>query len=294
MRLKPILTVASVIVSLFVADRVATAALDRLTLHSDYRLSQLYAGKIDADVVVFGSSRAIHMLDPGKLSAATGVKVYDIGLNRIDAATEQVFVEDYLSHNPKPKLVILEVSNLNWADSAAAEYAMYSRHSPALAKKLDSESTSILPWRHIFSSYAYNGQLIWRVMLGLKSRNDQQGSPLNQKITPAVVEAFAKRKWNYDAQPAKLETLKRTVQALESQGVRTELVLAPFHSSTLGGWHTRYVTTLKQAFPGRAIHDYALSVPGDAGYSDPLHLNAAGREAFAPSLAKLIDESVPR
>lgn len=291
MRAKPLLTVAGLILLVFAADRLASVALDALMLRSDYRLSRLYAGKIDADVVAFGSSRAIHMLDPAKLSARAGVKVYDLGLNRIDMGTEEIFIRDYLAHNPKPKLVLLEVSNLNWADSAAGEYSAFADQSPALGAKLDSEQKSLFPWRHIFHTYTFNGDLIWRVMIGLKGHGDQEGSPLNQTITPSVVEAFRKRNWVFDAQADKMAILQDTVRALEAKGVKVELVLAPIHSSVLGPWRPKYVADLQTAFPGRVIHDFSTAAP-DAGFSDPLHLNAPGREAFAPSLAQVIKAGV--
>jgi hypothetical protein len=293
MRAKPLLTVAGLVLLVFATDRLGSLALDKLMLRSDYRLSRLYAGKIDADVVAFGSSRAIHMLDPAKLSALSGAKVYDVGLNRIDMGTERIFVEDYLAHNPKPKLVLLEVSNLNWAESAAGEYSAYADQSPALGAKLDSEQKGWFPWRHIFHSHTYNGDLIWRVMIGLKGHGDQEGSPLNQAITPSVIEAFRKRHWVFDAQPDKMATLQQTVRAIEAKGVRVELVLAPFHSSVLGDWRPKYVADLQKAFPGREIHDYSTGV-ADVGFSDPLHLNALGRESFAPDLAGLIKSDLQR
>jgi hypothetical protein len=68
--------------------------------------NRIVQGRIDADVVVSGSSRAQTHYDPRPLSQALGRSVYNIGLNGSQTDMQLARLKTYLRHNRKPQMVI--------------------------------------------------------------------------------------------------------------------------------------------------------------------------------------------
>jgi hypothetical protein len=68
--------------------------------------NRIVQGRINADVVISGSSRALTHYDPRLLGQALGRSVYNIGLNGSQTDMQLARLKTYLRHNRKPQLVI--------------------------------------------------------------------------------------------------------------------------------------------------------------------------------------------
>lgn len=69
-------------------------------------MNRIMSGKVNADVVISGSSRALSHYDPRLIQQATGLTAYNIGMNASQIDFEKVMLDAYLAHNTKPRLVI--------------------------------------------------------------------------------------------------------------------------------------------------------------------------------------------
>lgn len=68
--------------------------------------NRIVQGRIGADVIISGSSRALTHYDPRLLAQALGRSVYNIGLNGSQTDMQLARLKTYLRHNRKPELVI--------------------------------------------------------------------------------------------------------------------------------------------------------------------------------------------
>lgn len=71
-------------------------------------LSKLYSGTINADIVIFGSSRTMLHLDPAVIESATHLTTYNLAKDGTNIYQSFFTLEEYLLHNKRPKLIIFE------------------------------------------------------------------------------------------------------------------------------------------------------------------------------------------
>lgn len=71
--------------------------------------NDLYGGKIDSDMVVYGSSRAWVHIDPSLLSKRLGYSSYNLGINGHNFWLQYYRHQTLLKYNKKPKYIIMSV-----------------------------------------------------------------------------------------------------------------------------------------------------------------------------------------
>lgn len=68
--------------------------------------NDLYAGRIESDIVIYGSSRALKHINPEKIEEAFGVPAYNLGINGHSIYSQLYRHHLLLKYNRKPKLII--------------------------------------------------------------------------------------------------------------------------------------------------------------------------------------------
>jgi hypothetical protein len=68
--------------------------------------NRIVNGKINADIVISGSSRALTHYDPRLIEEPTGLAAFNIGLNGSQTDMQLARLKTYLRHNKKPSLLI--------------------------------------------------------------------------------------------------------------------------------------------------------------------------------------------
>lgn len=63
-------------------------------------------GRVHADVLVNGSSRALSHYDPRIIENVTGLKAFNIGMNASQIDWQLVMLRNFLKHNSKPRIVL--------------------------------------------------------------------------------------------------------------------------------------------------------------------------------------------
>jgi hypothetical protein len=82
------------------------SGLRRITVSKFGSLNQVMAGKVNADIIISGSSRALNHYDPRIIQKLTGMSAYNIGMNASQIDLELAVLKTYLEYNAKPTLVI--------------------------------------------------------------------------------------------------------------------------------------------------------------------------------------------
>ena len=71
--------------------------------------NEIFAGKINSDIVILGSSRAKGHFNPKIITSATGLSCYNLGIGAGKTILEEAMWESLLKYNRPPKIVIQNV-----------------------------------------------------------------------------------------------------------------------------------------------------------------------------------------
>ncbi len=69
----------------------------------------IYQGNIEADIAVYGSSRAWTHFDPRILEDSLGLQVYNLGIDGHNFRLQYLRHKEYLAHNRKPRFILMSV-----------------------------------------------------------------------------------------------------------------------------------------------------------------------------------------
>ena len=97
---------AIVVVLIFVMNAMITSGLRRLRTSAFGASNQIMEGKVNAQIVVSGSSRALAHYDPRRIEAVTGRTAFNLGRNGAQTDMQVAFLKAYLAHNRKPEIVV--------------------------------------------------------------------------------------------------------------------------------------------------------------------------------------------
>ena len=101
-----ILFFGMMIVLTFMMNYAVSSGLRRIRTSSFGAWNELMQGRINADIIISGSSRATYHYDPRTIEASTGLTAFNIGRVGTQTDVQLAVLKAYLEHNRKPKLVI--------------------------------------------------------------------------------------------------------------------------------------------------------------------------------------------
>jgi hypothetical protein len=144
--------------------------------------NRVMSGRVNAEIVISGSSRAYGDYDPQVIREITGKSTFNLGQNGSHTDVQLAVLKCYLKHNVKPRLV---VQNLDMHSSvltpqeeinAQAEYVTYIGEEE-LYRTLLRINPNVWKWRHI-PLYGYvvdDMSLTWLLFLrGLSGLNEKE------------------------------------------------------------------------------------------------------------------------
>jgi hypothetical protein len=94
------------VVLAFVINAVITSGLRRIKTSAFGALNQMMEGKVNAQIVITGSSRAAAHYDPRAIKAITGRTAFNLGRNGSQTDMQVALLKAYLAHNRKPEIVV--------------------------------------------------------------------------------------------------------------------------------------------------------------------------------------------
>lgn len=90
----------------FMLNAVIDSGLRRINTSSFGVSNRIVDGRINADILITGSSRALTHYDPRIIEALTGLSAFNIGSNGSQTDMQLARLKTYLRHNKKPLLLI--------------------------------------------------------------------------------------------------------------------------------------------------------------------------------------------
>lgn len=168
------------------ADLILSSALKKTGLcEGEYEVwEDIYQGRIDADIAVYGSSRAWVHIDPAVLQQHTGLSAYNFGIDGHGVWLQQLRHQEYQRHNPAPRVIILSLDFFIFSREKNALYN-YEQFLPYLRENKNLRQIS--NWYSVFSEadfslpfYRYLGQ--WKLIVKyLESRLAQSSEPYRRR-----------------------------------------------------------------------------------------------------------------
>ena len=90
----------------FAMNAMITSGLRRVKTSQYGASNQIMQGKVNAQIVVTGSSRAASHYDPRIIQAAVGLNAFNLGRNGSQTDMQLAVLRAYLEHNRKPEIAI--------------------------------------------------------------------------------------------------------------------------------------------------------------------------------------------
>lgn len=284
-----------------------TWSLRRVNIGDLGAFNHAMQGRVNADIVVSGSSRAFRHYDPRVLARITGLSVFNLGLNASQIDLQLGVFKEYLRQNKKPRILIQNLDIQSFILTKPGDIFDPARYIPYLGETeiystLDRIDGRIWRWRYL-PLYAYATEdttFTWMVgfqtAIGVGSRE-----PCYDGFSPV------EKSWSNDfdlfkrAHPNGIDvyidlggiaTLKSLVELCRRENIRLILVYSPQYLEMIG--LTRNRTEIFGLFAsisqqnGINFLDYSRSTISEnkENFYNSQHLNKRGAEMFSEDLAQ--------
>jgi hypothetical protein len=287
------ITLLLAVVVFFVGDRIGGRILDNLLYRSPQRFPTLYSGRFDADTVVIGNSRGLNMLDWPFAEQESDTSIINLSHNAMPPQIARAIFADYLEHNPKPKRLVIEVSNVTTptAEGTMLDYKPFWGRSDRLRNLGKAFSPLTAAACRVTHLYQYNSEMFLRAMSYLASGNTDQNAGMRMMIPPALVEETeAMEPIELTADPQEVEALRGLVDDARAAEVDVQLVLAPYlpaYAARISNLD-EFVNDMSEAL-GQEVQDSSRSLDATDEFADRVHMNPKGTRKFTQ---QLIDQGI--
>ena len=267
--------------------------------------NRLVQGRVPADLVITGSSRALVHYDPRVLSAATGLSAFNLGRNGSHTGLQLAVLRTHLRHHPAPRLV---VHNLDLHSLASppeihdpGQYLPY-LDEPDIYAEVSAVHPAAWAWRHVplLGHAVADPRLHWIDGLARLAGFERRDT---------LIAGFAPRAWSWTGEFDRFaarasvgyevarddrgrDQLAALLRLCRERGIDVILVFSPEYAAVRPLQLNRAaivaeISALSTA-AGAPLWDFSDSPLCDDRrlFYNSQHLNAAGAEAFSRELAR--------
>lgn len=285
-------------------DRTFTFGLRRIKTSEFGASNAVMSGRVNAQIVISGSSRALVHYDPRIIHDITGLSAFNLGRNAAQTDMQWAFLKAYLEHNAEPDLVIHNLDPYSFVVSrevfGPAQYLPY-LDDQAIYQALLKINSSVWKWKHVpLYGYAVEDMnFTWvkalKGLVGWDPREDfyRGYNPRDLKWTGDFerYKAMNSRGVKVEIDPEAVRLVEELVQTCQSRGIQVILVFAPEYAEMQSLTLNRNEIFGKFREISERFHapfwDYSRSTlcqQRDLFYNSQ-HLNRRGAETFSRDLA---------
>lgn len=295
---------AIIVVLAFAMNAMITSGLRRTKTSLFGVENQIMEGKVNAQVLIAGSSRAIAHYDPRVFESITGHTAYNVGRNGAQTDMQVAFLKAYLAHNQKPQVVIFNLDAFTFVTSRdvfdPVEYTPY-LYDPTLYDALRKINPGIWKSKYI-PLYGYvveDMNFSWvRGLRGFFGWNPKEDFFLGfNPRTKQWTDDFARMKENnpngvrFEIQPRGISVIQDLIRTCQQNGIQLIFVYSPEYSEMQALEKDRpevfkLFHDLSQQFnvPFWDYSDWKYSSDRDF-FQNSQHLNSTGAEVFSEEVA---------
>ncbi|MGF1485298.1 MAG: hypothetical protein ACFBZ8_13155 [Opitutales bacterium] len=284
------LTIALVL--FFAGDRLGALALDAIASNSKNRFSRLYAGQAETEILMIGNSRGVNAIFSPSTQKRTGLRAFNLSYNGMGVQVVEAVLKDYLEHNPPPKLLLLEVTNLADNRSLLLNLKQFTGRSERLADLMRETYPKVYYESELSHLYRYNNEFFLRSLYHL--RQDDQWWINRYSMSEEAARAFEPDPAAFasfvNIPEAHWAALESVVDLYRARGVDVRLLLSPYFPKYIAtdANFEKFRADVKTWAAERNLEvlDYAAAVAGWKNFADPLHLNERGSELLLEQLIR--------
>ena len=296
---------AFIVALAFALDAFIGFGLRRASTGDFGEWNRIVGGRINADIIVSGSSRALTHYDPRLLTSATGLSAYNIGLNGSQTDMQLARLKTYLRHNRKPLLLIHNLDAFSFQVSHGGvfdpvQYVPYLGE-PDLYEALERIDADTWKARHLplYGYAAQDTRFGWLVGLGRWLRPSAEPTHFEgyKPRDTAWTGEFDRFRADHpagvsiDVEPAGVAQMEELLRLCAAHGIRVVLAYSPEYREMQALTTNRAEIFARFAALSRQYHATLLDFSDSPISSRPTffynsqHLNAAGAEIFTRELA---------
>lgn len=257
----------------------------------------------DAELLVIGSSRARHHVDPDVLGARLHLHGYNAGANGQDFLYSLMFLDLWRPRHPAPKLIVMTLDPttlLHREDEVqGTNVASYYRDQSQIVREFQDLRGPLERWKQLSALYRLNGKILPVLKNALLEDqpigNGFVGLPGQLQSAPVTPTDLQKERAEAVEPPwdLKMRYLNQLILHCRAEGTRLVLVHPPRLQPDLSSaelWHA-HIQKLLSPWPEVRFLDYTTPplqrslVSDPALFADPAHLNRAGAQIFSQLLA---------
>jgi hypothetical protein len=302
-----------VVMLIFVLNTVIKTGLRSIKTSQFGVSNSIVQGKINADIVITGSSRALSHYDPRAIQAATGHTAFNLGRNGSQTDMQVAVLKTYLKHNRKPEVVIHNLDAFSFVTTREvydpAQYLPYLGETDIYAA-LQHVNKSVW-WKSKYLplyGYAANDMRFnWLLgLIGFFGWSPHENFVLG--FNPRAgkwTEDFEKFRAMYpegvriEIEPAGISDMEELIRICQEKGIRLILVYSPEYREMQSLTQNRAeifgrFRELSRRY-GVPLWDFSNWEYSDdrANFCNSQHLNAEGAELFSTDLARRLADELP-
>ena len=292
---------------MFVIDRAGGAAMAYFFEREPLGDAAAFSHAIEnpkEDILIYGSSRALHTYDPRVFQQATGMSCFNCGRNASTIIYHAAILSSAISQpDHKPKAIILDLTpkELSWRGGEDGNdilagmilpYVEKNKQFEAMAKDLFPKE---LLKAKVSKLYPYNSMILSIIRNYSKKGNDNiqgyqplQGSKVEAKpptITMnAEIDKYAKDKLEY------------FVKSVTDLHIPLFVIVSPIYLKKYAPTESLKVSKQILDKYGVPMWDYEFDTAyvKQALFYDNVHMNTKGAELFSAAIAKRVEEALKK
>ena len=277
----------------FMAEKGSCFLLNKTkNLQADKRLEYVLEGKMNKDIVIFGSSIGAGNILAGEIEKAQNLKTYNLSYHGSDAIFHKFLLETLLKFNEVPEKVILVIDNPFYFKKKALTFRNdalkpLSQYSYINNKLIENDQNSF------YSKFLYLGRLN-KDMIHFKPKEKNQENPLddfgsqpllNLKKHPTSI-ASTENSYTSEVEAySKVEAFK----AIQDLCKENEIELICVFTPSFRLHNTVFIERFKELIDKDVSNVFVYDISNEAytnklNYYDAAHLNTNGAKIFTSEL----------
>lgn len=288
---------------MFIVDRVAGSAIEYYFEHEPLGDAASFAHAINnpkEDILIYGSSRAVHTYDTKILSDTLGLSAYNCGRNASNVIYGSAILPGALQGSHQPKLIILDIiakeiawrSNRDGADVLAGTilpYVLTNPHFEQLAKDLFPKE---LYKAKVSKLYAYNSLILSIIRNYSRKDNDNINGyqPLQGSKLKNEPQEFTSDRDGIDTYSR--DRLEYFIKSVTDKKIPLVVILSPMYVKPYQENESIKVCKEILAKYNIELWDYSTDprFVKKAYFYDMAHMNTKGAELFSREIASRIKQ----
>jgi hypothetical protein len=280
----PAAILALFIATVAIGDWTIAYVLRQAMWSSQSRYARLYTERAQADLAVIGNSRAVHGFHAPTMRRVLNQETINLSSNGLSLEVVNAVLQDYLDHNPPPKLAIVEISGVHFAPAALTDLKVFSEKSPRLQTLLFREFPTTTRAGMVSHLFSLNSEGFQRSMVYLR-KSDQDlilQNTMSERLAryaPAnESDRFPETNQGRKYEKKNLAALTALVERAKRDNVELRLILTPFwpaYRQQVQEWDA-VVAKLQTAAGDVPIWDYSLALDQRSDFADRWHTNLTG------------------